>query len=247
MEKKITIKKMNVCSDCDGRGAQSSSGVIPCSQCGGSGELRQVSRSLFGQFINVVTCSNCGGEGKVVKEPCKTCHGEGRVQGEISETLEVPPGVSDGNYIPLRGKGNVGRHGGPAGDIIVLIEEREHKHFVRNGNDVIYELMVSFPQASLGAEIEVPTLGGVSVITIEPGTQPGTLLRMRDKGIPYLNSNRRGDQIVRVNLYVPTRLNEEEKDLMERLQVMPNIDPVQKGKKDGEKSGFFSKMKEVFS
>lgn len=246
VEKTISVKKMILCADCTGRGTQSATGIVDCSQCGGTGEIRQVSRSLFGQFINVAPCANCSGEGKVVKEPCRTCHGEGRVQGEGRETIDVPAGVSDGNYIPLRGKGNVGRHGGPAGDIIVLIEERQHKQFTRNGNDVIYELEISYPQAALGAEVEVPTLLGMSVINIEPGTQAGTLLRMRDKGIPHLNSNRRGDQIVRVNLYVPTRLNDEEREVLARLGTMPNIDPKQKGKKE-ERSGFFSKVKEVFS
>lgn len=248
VEKTISVKKMVTCTDCSGRGTQSPTGVIDCSQCGGSGEIRQVSRSLFGQFINVAQCSNCGGEGKVVKEPCRTCHGEGRVQGEARETIDVPAGVSDGNYIPLRGKGNTGRHGGPAGDIIVLIEEREHKHFVRNGNDVVYELEISYPQAALGANVEVPTLTGISAITIDPGTQPGTLLRMRDKGIPYLNSDRRrGDQIVRVSIHVPKKLNEEERELLERLGSMPNLDPKQKTRKEGDKSNFFSKVKEVFS
>ncbi len=247
VEKTISVKKMVLCTDCTGRGTQSATGIVNCSQCGGSGEIRQVSRSMFGQFINVAPCSNCGGEGKVVKEPCRTCHGEGRVQGEGRETIDVPAGVSDGNYIPLRGKGNMGRHGGPAGDIIVLIEEKQHKDFVRNGNDVIYELEIGYPQAALGAEVDVPTLLGMSAISIEPGTPAGTLLRMRDKGIPHLNSTRRGDQIVRVNLYVPTKLNDEEREILERLAEMPNIDPKQKGKKDGEKSGFFSKVKEVFS
>ncbi|MDB5034824.1 MAG: chaperone protein DnaJ [Chlorobi bacterium] len=247
VEKTITIKKLNTCPDCSGRGAESASGVVTCSQCNGSGEVRQVTRSLFGQFVNVAACANCGGEGKVVKEPCRTCHGEGRIQGEGSETLEIPAGVSDGNYIPLRGKGNAGRHGGPAGDIIVLIEEREHKHFVRNGNDVVYDMTISFPQATLGADITVPTLSGTSVITVDPGTQPGTLLRMRDKGIPYLHTNRRGDQIVRINIYIPTRISDDERNLLEQLGGMPNIDPQTRVKREGEKSGFFSRMKGAFS
>jgi molecular chaperone DnaJ len=246
VEKKITIKKMITCPDCSGKGAQSDAGIITCTQCNGTGEMRQVSRSLFGQFINIVPCANCGGEGKVIKEPCRRCHGEGRVQGESTETLDIPAGVSDGNYIPLRGKGNAGRHGGPAGDVIVLIEEKEHKHFVRNGNDVIYELTISYPQAALGSQVEVPTLTGASLITIEPGTQAGTLLRMREKGIPFLQSNRCGDQIVRINLFVPTKLSDEERTILEQLGSMPNIAPHPAGKKD-EKSGFFSKVKEVFS
>ncbi len=246
VEKTLVIKKMEQCPDCSGKGAKSQSGIIACTQCAGTGEVRQVSRSMFGQFINVVACQNCGGEGKVVKEPCKRCHGEGRIQGEGTEVLNVPAGVSDGNYIPLRGKGNAGRHGGPAGDLIVLIEEKEHKDFVRNGNDVIYDLTVSYPQAALGAEVEVPTLTGAAAITIDAGTQPGTLLRMRDKGIPFLDSSRRGDQIVRINIRIPTKLNDEERELLERLNEMPNVSMTVKEKKGGEK-GFFDKMKGVFS
>jgi molecular chaperone DnaJ len=163
----------------------------------------------------------------------------------VTESLEVPAGVSDGNYITLRGKGNAGRHGGPNGDLIVLLEEREHKQFMRNGNDVVYDLTISYPQAALGAEIEVPVLNGSAMVTIEPGTQPGTLLRMRQKGIPHLHSERRGDQIVRVNVHIPTRLNDEERRLLEQLDGMPNVDPARPRK--GDRSGFFDKVKEVFS
>lgn len=248
VEKTISVRKQVECNDCNGRGATSESGIETCRQCGGSGEVRQVSRSMFGQFVNVTACGACRGEGRVVTTPCRTCRGEGRVQGEANETLEVPAGVSDGNYIPLRGKGNAGHHGGPSGDMIILIEEREHTQFVRNGNDVVYDLMISYPQAACGADVEVPTLGGASVITIEPGTQPGTLLRMRDKGIPHLHSNRRGDQIVRVNIHVPTRLSDEEEELLVQLSKMPNIIPTEVDTKrgKGEKSGFFQRMKEAF-
>lgn len=246
VEKTITIRKMVSCSTCSGRGTESPGDVTDCPSCNGSGEMRQVSRSIFGQFINVTTCSNCQGEGKIIKSPCATCHGEGRVQGEATEVLEVPAGVSDGNYIPLRGRGNAGRHGGPAGDLIVLIEEKEHKHFVRNGNDIVYDLAVTYPQAALGAEIEVPTLGGTSEITIEPGTQPGTLLRMRGKGIPYLHTDRRGDQIIRVNVNIPTKLTDEERALLEQLSAMPNVGSATK-KKESEKGGFFEKMKAAFT
>jgi molecular chaperone DnaJ len=247
VEKKLVIKKMVKCSDCGGRGAKSTSGIVTCSQCNGTGELRQVSRSVFGQFINVVACANCGGEGQVVKEPCVTCRGEGRIQGEETEELDVPAGVSDGNYIPLRGHGNAGRHGGTAGDLIVLIEEKPHASFIRNGNDVVFDLEVSFPQAALGAEVEVPTLMGASAIKVDPGTQPGALLRMRDKGIPYLNSSRRGDQIVRINVRVPDRLTDDERELLQQLAASPNVGLVHKEKKAGEKGSFFNKVKEVFS
>lgn len=245
VEKTISIKKMVECETCDGLGAESEAGVATCDRCSGSGEIRQMSRSLFGQFVNVSACPTCNGEGKVVKDPCKVCRGEGRVQSEQKETIEVPAGVSDGNYIPLRGKGNAGRHGGPNGDLIVLLEEREHKQFIRNGNDVVFDLMISYPQAALGAEIEVPVLNGSAAVTIEPGTQPGTLLRMRNKGIPHLHSERKGDQIVRVNVHIPTRLSDDERRILEQLSEMPNVDPAKPRK--GEKGGFFEKVKEVFS
>ncbi|MCC7439783.1 MAG: molecular chaperone DnaJ [Armatimonadetes bacterium] len=247
VEKKIAVKKMVPCHDCSGKGTTSSAGFIDCTQCGGSGEIRQVSRSMFGQFINVQVCANCEGEGKVVRDPCKICKGDGRIQGEATEVLDIPAGVSDGNYIPLRGSGNAGRRGGPAGDLIVLIEEKPHKKFTRNGNDVLFDLTISYPQAALGAEVEVPTLTTAAYVTIDPGTQPGTMLRMREKGIPDLENNRPGDQIVRVNVHVPTRLSEEERAMLKKLANEPNVMPPadKKGKK--EKGGFFDKVKEVFT
>ncbi len=245
-EKTITIRRLVTCDDCTGKGYRSSNALRPCAVCGGSGEVRQVSRSFFGQFINVGPCQSCGGEGQVITDPCPTCNGEGRFQGEARERVDVPAGVSDGNYIPIRGRGNAGRHGGPAGDLIVLIEEREHPLFVRNGDDVIHDLKVTFPQAALGAEIDVPTLDGTSVIKVEAGTQPGTLLRMREKGIPHLHSSKRGDQIVRIGIHVPTKLTEEEEETLRRLSDMPNITPTSRQEGNGGKGGFFSRMKEVF-
>ncbi len=247
-DKSISIRRLVSCEECDGRGYRSTSALRPCAVCGGTGEVRQVSRSIFGQFINVAQCSACKGEGQVIVDPCQKCNGEGRYQGEATERIEVPAGVSDGNYIPLRGRGNAGRHGGPPGDLIVLIEEKEHPLFVRNGDDVIHDLTISFPQAALGADIDVPTLEGASVITIEPGTQPGTMLRMRDKGIPHLHSSRRGDQIVRVNIHVPTRLTEEERELLGRLGDSANVAPPDRDRAQakGARSGFFARMKEVF-
>ncbi len=246
VDKTISIKKMVTCPECTGQGALSPSGIQTCSSCQGSGEIRQVSRSLFGQFVNIAACPTCQGEGKVVIEPCKKCGGEGRVQGEGREEIRVPAGVSDGNYIPIRGAGNAGRHGGPAGDLIVLIEERQHKSFVRNGNDVVYDLTISFPQAALGAEVEVPTLTGSSAVKVEPGTPPGTLLRMREKGIPHLETGRKGDQIVRVNIHVPTKLSDEERTALQELSRHPNISPAN-GARPAERGGFFEKVKEAFS
>lgn len=245
--RKISLKRQVRCDGCDGLGAASSADIESCAHCGGSGEVRQVQRSIFGQMVNIASCSICNGEGKVVKRPCSKCRGEGRVQKDVMEEIEVPAGVSDGNYIPLQGRGNAGRHGGPAGDLIVLLEEKEHEQFIRNGNDVVFDLTISYPQAALGDQIDVPTLYGSSIVTIEPGTQPGSLLRMRGKGIPYLHTERRGDQIIRVNVHVPTRLTDEEQAMLEALADQPNIAPTAEERQERKKGGFFDKMKGVFS
>lgn len=243
VEKTLSIRRMVSCYECSGHGSTSSNGVADCDQCDGSGQIRQVSRSIFGQVVNVAACPKCQGEGKVVVDPCHVCKGEGRIQTEEKETIGVPAGVADGNYISIPGKGNAGRHGGPAGDLTVLIEEIPHKHFIRNGNDVIFDLTISYPRAALGGEVPVPTLGGTAMVDIEGGTQPGTLLRMKGKGIPVLNSSRKGDQIVRVSISVPSKLSDDEREMLERLADSPNVGKV--AEKEGK--GFFERMKEVFS
>ena len=246
-EKKIKIKKWRVCDTCRGTGAKSPNQRVSCPVCGGSGELRQVSRSVFGQFVNISTCNNCGGEGKVIQEPCLTCKGEGRVQGESTIKVNIPAGVSEGNYIPLHGEGNVGRRGGPPGDIIVVIEEEPHSFLVRNGDDVILDLLVSFPEAALGAEITVPTLSGRAKLKIEPGTQSGRILRMREKGITHLNSYGRGDQLVRVNVWVPTSLNSTERMAVKALSNFDGINPKEGDKSANSDKSFFERMKKAFS
>ena len=215
--------------------------------CGGTGEVRQVSRSVFGQFVNISTCHNCGGEGKIIREPCLTCKGDGRVQGEATIKVNIPAGVTEGNYIPLRGEGNVGQRGGPAGDIIVVIEEEPHPHLIRNGDDVILDLIVSFPEAALGGEVTVPTLSGRAKLKIEPGTQSGRILRMRDKGIPHLNSYGQGDQLVRVNVWVPTSLSSHEKTAIRALEDFDNISPKEGDKSAHSDKSFFEKLKKTFS
>ncbi|MGB6647984.1 MAG: DnaJ C-terminal domain-containing protein, partial [Bacteroidota bacterium] len=232
---------------CTGSGAKSSKATETCPVCGGSGEVRQVSRSVFGQFVNITTCQNCHGDGKIVREPCPTCRGEGRVQGDTTIKVTVPAGVSEGNYIPLHGQGNQGRRGGPPGDIIVVIEEEPHKVFVRNGSDAILDLLVSFPEAALGADIEVPTLTGRARLRIEPGTQSGRILRMRDKGIPHLNSFGRGDQLVRVNVWVPTRLTPHDKTLLKQLAESENINPKEGDTSANSSKSFLSRVRKLFS
>jgi molecular chaperone DnaJ len=244
-EKKLKIKKWKTCDVCGGTGARSSQSTITCPVCNGAGEVRQVSRSVFGQFVNITTCQNCGGEGRVIKEPCRECKGDGRVQGESTIKVNIPAGVSEGNYIPMRGAGNVGRRGGPAGDIIVVIEEEPHQVFTRNNDDVVIDAMISFPEAALGAEIEVPTLSGRAKLKIDPGTQSGRILRMRDKGIPHLNAFGRGDQLVRVNVFVPATLSSQEKTLLKQLAGSHNINPAEGNEGTGD--GFAGRVKKSFS
>jgi molecular chaperone DnaJ len=169
------------------------------------------------------------------------------LQGESTIKVNVPAGVSEGNYIPLRGEGNVGRRGGPAGDIIVVIEEEPHPVFSRNGDDVVLDLLVSFPEAAVGAEIEVPTLGGRAKLKVDAGTQSGRILRMREKGIPHLNSYGRGDQLVRVNVWVPTNLNAQERNLLKELAKAENINPKEGDKSANSDKSFFERMKKAFS
>jgi molecular chaperone DnaJ len=246
VEKKIKVKRQKKCDVCGGSGAKSSSGKTTCPQCGGSGELRQVSRSMFGQFVNITTCPSCEGEGRIIKDPCTACFGEGRVQGESTIKVNVPAGVAEGNYIPLQGQGNAGRHGGPAGDLIVAIEEEPHEHFKRNGDDIIYDLWISYPTAALGGNIEIPTLAGKAKLTIDPGTPAGRLLRMRERGIPHLNNYGRGDELVHVNIWVPKKLNAKEKELLHNLSTAEHINPSEEDLKSNDRS-FFEKVKDVFS
>jgi molecular chaperone DnaJ len=183
----------------------------------------------------------------VIKEPCLTCHGDGRVQGEATIKVSIPAGVSEGNYIPLRGEGNVGRRGGPGGDIIVAIEEEPHSVFTRNGDDVVLDLLVGFPEASMGGEVEVPTLTGRARLKIDPGVQSGRILRMRDKGIPHLNSFGRGDQLVRVNIWTPTSLSARDKQLLKELASSENMNPKEGDRSAHSDKSFFGRVKKAFS
>ena len=244
VEKKIKIKKWKTCHVCSGSGAKAGSSRTPCPQCGGTGELRQVSRSMFGQFVNITTCLNCGGEGQIIRDHCPACSGEGREQGETTIKVNVPAGVSEGNYLALQGQGNAGRRGVQPGDVIVEFQEVRHEHFARNGDDIIYNALLSFPQAVTGGEIEVPTLTGRSRVKIDPGTMPGKMLRMKEKGIPHLNNYGRGDQLVRIQVWVPTKLNAREKELLRELSSSEHIVPTE-DEKSANRS-FFEKMKNAF-
>jgi molecular chaperone DnaJ len=236
VEKKLKVRRWKTCETCDGSGAKPGTQKSVCPLCNGTGEVRHVSRSVFGQFVNVTLCGNCNGEGHIIRDRCPTCGGEGRVQGETTIKVNVPAGVSEGNYIPLRGQGNAGQRGGPAGDLLVIIEEEPHNIFSRNGDDVVLDLLITYPEAAFGADVNIPTLHGRARLKIDAGTQSGKILRMRDKGIPHLNGVGRGDQLVRVNVWVPTRLSKEEKELLKQLAKTENVRP-----RDGDKSAHSDK------
>lgn len=240
--KKIKVKKYVPCDTCGGAGGKKGSRMMDCIACGGSGEVRQVAQSLFGQVVNVTTCDRCNGEGKIIADPCHTCHGDGRLIGHKMIDVEVPAGVSTGNYIPLRGEGNVGKRNGPPGDLNIHIEEEKHNVFVRDGNDVIMVLPVSFPQAALGSSMEIPTLTGKVKINIPAGTQPGKILRLRNKGIPNVHGAGIGDQLVQVQVFVPTKLNSDERRMIQQMEDSENLKPSSDGGKN-----IFEKFKEALN
>jgi molecular chaperone DnaJ len=237
--KKIKLRRLMHCEACGGSGAASGSKPVKCPSCNGTGQIRQVSRSIFGQFVNVTSCSHCGGNGKIVQKPCAACGGEGRVQGEKTISVDIPAGVSPGNYITVRGEGGVGPRGGPAGDALIFIDEREHEFFERHGDDILYDLAISVSQAVLGDDVEVPTLNGAVKLEISPGTQSGKILRMRNKGIPHLNGYGSGDQLVRIVVWIPTNLSSEEKRLFEQLSRHDGLRPPKSDR------SFFKKMKDA--
>lgn len=242
-EKTLKVKKQTTCKTCGGTGAASNSDFETCGTCNGMGEIRQVTRTMLGQMVNVQPCPTCHGEGRIIKNKCKACNGEGRENGEETIKVNIPFGVSNGNYITLRGQGNAGRRGGKSGDLIVLIEEKEHEHFIREGNNIYYDLGLSIPDAILGSEQEVPTLKGKAKLKIDAATQPGKLLRMRGKGIRGLNNSADGDQYVRINVYMPKNLTNQEKSTIESLKDLQNFSASNQTK---EEKSFFHKMKDVF-
>jgi len=239
VEKKINLTRLQRCEACDGSGAARGSSKETCSTCGGVGQVQQVSRSFFGQSVTVTICPTCGGEGRIITSPCSDCRGEGRVRGKATLTVRIPPGVRSGNYIPLRGQGEAGPRGGPPGDCLVFIEEKEHEYFTREGNDVIYQLPISFSQAVLGDEVQVPTLTGRAKMKIPVGTQSGRIFRLRGKGIPDVDGRGVGDQLVKVVLWTPQELSGQERQLFEELARLEKDRAASEGK------GFFEKMRET--
>jgi molecular chaperone DnaJ len=230
VEKTIKIKKFKRCATCGGSGAKSGSTPKTCPTCGGSGEIQAQQRSFFGTFISVQACPTCGGEGRMVSDPCQSCGGSGHVRDSETITIKVPAGVTTGNYIPLKGQGDIGPRNGPPGDIVVYIEEENHPLFDRQGDDIIYDLPVTFAHAALGASIEVPTLSGRAMLKIPAGTQSGKIFRMRGKGIQHLQRPGSGDELVRVWVWTPKNLSKKERQALEELQNSPNMQPPPGGK-----------------
>ncbi|PWG81704.1 molecular chaperone DnaJ [Pararcticibacter amylolyticus] len=241
-EKKIKVNKLVVCSTCDGTGAKDKSSFHTCNTCGGAGSVRRVTNTILGQMQTTSTCPTCNGTGTQITSKCNVCHGDGVVRGEETISINIPAGVSEGMQLSMSGRGNAAPNGGIPGDLIILIEEVPHETLKREGNNVVYDLHISFLDAVLGSSVEVPTIDGKAKIKIEPGTQGGKILRLKGKGIPEVNSYHRGDQLVYVNIWTPKAVSREERDLLEKLQNSPNFKP-QPGK--NEKS-FFERMREYF-
>ena len=215
VEKKIRVTHMKKCETCNGRGGQ---GESVCPQCQGRGQVRRVQQTVFGQFVNVSPCPRCEGEGQIVAQPCKTCGGDGRKSASDTVSVKVPAGVAAGNYIPLRGLGDAGVRGGPAGDLVVLIEEKPHDLFERHGDDLAIDLPVSFSVLALGGKVEVPLLAaGRAAVDVPAGTPSGHVVRVKGKGLPGLRGGR-GDLHVRLRVWVPTRLSSADKKLLEELR-----------------------------
>jgi molecular chaperone DnaJ len=241
-EKKIKVNKQVVCKTCDGTGAKDKSAFSTCKTCGGSGAVRRVTNTILGQMQTTSTCPTCNGEGSVITSKCNVCHGDGVVRGEETISINIPAGVSEGMQLSMSGKGNAAPRGGVPGDLIILIEEVPHETLKRDGNNIIYDLHISFVDAAIGTSVEVPTIDGKAKIKIEPGTQGGKILRLKGKGVPEVNSYHRGDQLVHINIWTPKALSREEREMLEKLQGSPNFKP-NPGK--NEKS-FFERMKEYF-
>ncbi|MBX2817057.1 MAG: molecular chaperone DnaJ [Saprospiraceae bacterium] len=241
--KKIKVKKQVKCDTCAGSGAKDKGSVSTCGTCGGSGYVRQVKSTFLGQMQTTTACPNCGGQGQVVTAKCTTCKGAGTNYSQETIEIEIPAGVEEGMQLSMRGYGNAGKNGGPAGDLLINIEEKPHESLKRDGANVIYDLYLNFADAALGTSVEVPTIDGKVKIKIPAGTQSGKILRLKQKGLPVVQSYQKGDQLIHVAVWTPKKLDAEEKKLLEKLRDMPNLKP-QPGKSD---KGFFEKMKDYFN
>ncbi|HEY8106001.1 MAG TPA: molecular chaperone DnaJ [Gemmatimonadales bacterium] len=238
VKKSVRLKTLDRCENCGGTGARPGTKPSVCATCSGSGEVRRTARSMFGQFVSVSPCPTCAGEGTVVPEPCEVCRGDGRIRGERTVAVEIPQGVSTNNYLTLRGQGAAGPRNGPTGDLLVMIDIKEDDRFVRQGNDLVFELALSFSQAALGGEFPVPTPYGDERVRVPPGTQTDTVLRLKGKGLPALGQHGTGDMMIRVHVWTPDKLTDEQERLFRELAKLEG-DPPRRS------PGFWSKLKEA--
>ena len=235
-QKDVTVGRVEKCTDCSGTGCAPGTTPEVCSNCSGTGQVRTTQRTPFGMAQSMGPCPKCNGTGKIIHQPCKTCRGMGSVRKQHKINVTIPAGIDDGQTISLRGQGNAGANGGSAGDLLVTVIMRPHARFERDGTSVLLEQEISYAQATLGAEIQVPTLDGPVKLTIPEGTQPDAVFRLRGKGIPYLRGSGRGDQFITVRLAVPKNLTSSQKELLRQFAASM-------GELDGGKSGIFGKKK----
>lgn len=236
-EKTITVERVEACDECGGMGAASTEGMQTCPVCRGAGQVRQVQNTLLGQISTVTTCYRCQGQGQIITDPCRACQGQGRIQRTRDLKVRIPPGVETGTTLRLGGQGEAGMRGGPAGDLYVVLMVHEHAVFKRDGLDILCEVPISFTQAALGAEIQVPTLYGPEKLYVPEGTQTGATFRIRDKGMPAPNGRRMGDEVIRVRVCTPTKLTEKQKELLRQFAAAG-------GEKHSEDKSFFEKIKD---
>jgi molecular chaperone DnaJ len=241
VDKTLKIPAYVKCEHCNGTGAKDGTSLSTCPTCNGTGSVRQVVQTIFGQQETISVCPQCEGEGKIVKEQCPHCHGEGVERKEELVSFHIPAGVQEGMTLTVQGKGNAPRHGGVSGDLLVVIQEVKHPKLIRDGNDVIYNLMLDIPTAVLGGSVEVTTITGRARLTIPAGTQPGKILRLRGKGLPSTDGRGVGDELVNVMVYVPEKLTDQEKAAFESMKKSENIQPS-----ESTKHRLFSKLKHIF-
>lgn len=242
-EREIEYDRTQRCDQCQGTGARTGTAPGVCPECQGAGEVRRAQQSVFGQFVNVATCARCEGTGEVVTDPCTQCRGRGAYRASVKRIVQIPAGVEEGSQIRLTGEGDAGRRGGPAGNLYVELRVRPHEQFQRDGNDLLYELPLNIAQATLGAEVEVPTLEGDTVpLKTVAGTQHGRIYAIKGRGVPFLRGAGRGDLLVRTHVITPTKLTDEQRALFEQLATLlgkPTI-PTDGG-------SFFGRIRDAFS
>jgi len=242
VEKKLKVSKYISCDVCSGTGAKDGNAYTTCSTCKGSGHVTRVTSTFLGQMSTTQVCPTCDGDGKMITNKCNKCAGEGVIRGEEVISVRIPAGVGEGMQLSVSGKGNAARRGGINGDLLVIIEEEKHPELIREGNDLLYSLYISVSQATLGSNVEIPTLDGKVKIKIEPGTQPGKILRLRGKGIPEVNGYGKGDLLVSINVWIPKNISRDERKVLEKLDESENFKP---NPGSGDRN-FFDRMKNYF-